>query len=341
MKKSILFVLTIVLLTFFFVQTGLAAASNPEYKIRCSLGPPENHFISEQFRDWANLIKEKTDGRVEVEIYYCQQLYKDAEVIEAIQTGAIEAGCVYTFRLATMIPEFEIFNMPMLFDTTAEEEKILNSHIGGMLAKKAETKGLKYLGWFYWPQEDLGFVSTKEIKVPGDLKGLKIRGLSVVGAKWFESLGASPAYISGAELYMAFQRGTLDAAIGQVAGMISRKQYEVAPYMICLGTSAMGSLPMINKRYFSKLPEDIQQAIIEAGTEVSAKSAEFAVNEHNKYLEQAEELKINVYFPTEEDLILWRSGVRDIWRKSYVKKPIALMLADEVLDLLGKAEYFK
>ena len=339
MKKSISFVLTIVLLTFFLVQTGLAA--DAEYKIRCSLGPPENHFISEQFRDWANLIKEKTDGRVEVELYYSQQLYKDAEVIEAIQTGAIESGCVYTFRLATMIPEFEIFNMPMLFDTTAEEEKVLNGRIGKMLANKSETKGLKYLGWFYWPQEDLGFVSTKEIKVPGDLKGLKIRGLSVVGANWFESLGASPAYISGAELYMAFQRGTLDAAIGQVAGMITRKQYEVAPYMICLGTSAMGSLPMINKRYFSKLPEDIQQAIIEASAEVTAKSAEFAVNEHKKYLEQAEELKINVYQPTEEDLVLWRSGLRDIWRKSFIKKPTALILADEVLDLLGKAEYFK
>ena len=340
MKKSILFVLTIVLLSFFLVQTGLAA--DVEYKIRCSLGPPENHFISEQFRDWANLIKEKTDGRVEVELYYSQQLYKDSQVIEAIQTGAIEAGCAYTFALATMIPEFEIFNMPMLFDTTAEQEKVLNSRIGKILANKTETKGLKYLGWFYWPQEDLGFVSTKEIKVPGDFKGLKIRGLSGVAAKWFESLGASPAYISGAELYMAFQRGTVDAANGQLAGMITRKQYEVAPYMILsVSGGSMGSLPVINKRYFSKLPEDIQQAIIEAGAEVSAKSAELALNEHDKYLKQAEELKINVYHPTEEDLILWRSGVRDIWRKSFIKKPTALILAGEVLDLLGKAEYFK
>jgi len=329
MKKSILFVLTIVLLTFFFVQIGLAA--DAEYKIRCSLGPPENHFISEQFRDWANLIKEKTNGR-----------YKDNQVIEAIQTGAIEAGCAYTFALATMIPEFEIFNLPMLFDTTAEQEKVLNSRIGKILANKTETKGLKYLGWFYWPQEDLGFVSTKEIKVPGDFKGLKIRGLSGVAANWFELLGASPAYISGAELYMAFQRGTLDAANGQLAGMITRKQYEVAPYIILsVSGGSMGSLPVINKRYFSKLPEDIQQAIIEAGAEVTAKSAEFAVNEHNKYSKQAEELKINVYQSTEQDLVLWRSGLRDIWRKSFIKKPTVLILADEALDLLGKAEDFK
>ncbi|KUK63465.1 MAG: Extracellular solute-binding protein, family 7 [Desulfotomaculum sp. 46_80] len=340
MKKSILFVLTIVLLTFFLVQTGLAA--DAEYKIRCSLGPPENHFISEQFRDWANLIKEKTDGRVEVEIYYTQQLYKDSQVIEAIQTGAIEAGCAYTFALATMIPEFEIFNMPMLFNTTAEQEKMLNSRIGKILANKTETKGLKYLGWFYWPQEDLGFVSTKEIKAPGDFKGLKIRGLSGVAAEWFKSLGASPAYISGAELYMAFQRGTVDAANGQLAGIIERKQYEVAPYMILsVSGGSMGSLPVINKKYFSKLPEDIQQAIIEASAEVTAKSAEYAVNAHNKYLEKAKELKINVYHPSEEELILWRSGVRDIWRKSFAKKPGALVLADEALDLLGKADYFK
>lgn len=339
MKKSIIFVLTIVLLTFFFVQIGLAA--DAEYKIRCSIGCPDSHFIGQQFINWANLIKEKTDGRVEVELYFNGQLYSDKDVIEAIQTGAIEAGCVYTFALATMIPEFEIFNMPMLFDTTAEEEKVLNGRIGKMLANKSETKGLKYLGWFYWPQEDLGFVSTKEIKVPGDLKGLKIRGLSVVGAKWFESLGASPAYISGAELYMGFQRGTVDAAIGQIIGLIQRKQYEVAPHMICLGTSAMGSLPMINKRYFGKLPEDIQEAIIEASAEATVSSVEYGLNVHNKLLEQAKELNINVYHPTEEDLILWRTGIRDIWRKSYVKKPIALILADEVIDLLGKAEYFK
>jgi len=339
MKKSIIFILAIVLSIFFVVETGLAA--DAEYKIRCSLGLPEQQFMAQQFKDWANLIEEKTNGRVDVEIYYSGQLYKDVAVIEAIQIGAVEAGNIYTNFIETIVPEFGIFNLPLLYDTTAELEKVFDSRVGRILVNKAESKGLKILGRFFWPQEDIAFVSTKQIKVPGDVKGLKIRATASAQADWLKSLGAAPVYISGAEMYMGFQRGTLDAALSALAGTVQRKLYEVADYTTFLGVCVTIAMPTMNKKYFDKLPEDIQQAIMEASAEMNAKSAEYAVNVHNKLLEEAKELKIDMYFPTEEELLLWRAGIRDTWRKSLAKQPGALLLADEVLDLLGKADYFK
>lgn len=339
MKKSILFVLTIVLLTFFFVQTGLAAGA--EYKIRLSLGLPEHQFMAKQFTAWANLIEEKSNGRVDVEVYYGGQLYKDVPVIEAIQTGAVEAGNVYTNFIETIVPEAAVFNLPLLYDTTAELEKAFDSNIGEIIVKKAETKGLKILARFFWPQEDIAFVSTKPIKVPGDVKGLKIRATAATQADWLKSLGAAPTYISGAEMYMGFQRGTLDAALSALAGTVERKLYEVAPYTTLLGVCVTIAMPTMNKKYFDKLPEDIQQAILEASAEMNAKAAEYAVNTHNRLLEEVKNLKAYLYYPTEEEINIWRTGVRDIWKKSLVKEPKVLVMADEVLDLLGKAEYFR
>jgi len=339
MKKSILFVLTIVLLTFFFVQTGLAA--DAEYKIRCSLGLPDQHFMTQQFKNWAGLIEEKTNGRVDVKIFYSGQLYKDVPVIEAIQVGAVEAGNIYSNFIETIVPEFGIFNLPLLYDTTAELEKIFDSRVGRILVNKAETKGLKILGRFFWPQEDIAFVSTKQIKVPEDLKGLKVRATASAQADWLKTLGAAPVYISGSEMYMGFQRGTLDAALSALAGTVQRKLYEVADYTTFLGVCVTIAMPTMNKKYFDKLPEDIQQAILEASAEMNAKSAEYAVNVSKEIVENAKELKVDMYFPTEEDLILWRDGIRGTWRKSLAKQPGALLLADEVLDLLGKADYFK
>jgi len=339
MKKIILFILVIVLSTFFLVQTGLAA--DAEYKIRCSLGLPEQQFMAREFIDWANLIEKKTNGRVDVEMYFSGQLYKDVPVIEAIQIGAVEAGNVYTNFIETIVPDFAIFNLPLLYDTTAELEKVFDSNIGRILINKAESKGLKILGRFYWPQEDIAFVSTKQIKVPGDVKGLKVRATASAQADWLKTLGAAPVYISGAEMYMGFQRGTLDSALSALAGTVERKLYEVAEYTTFLGVCVTIAMPTMNKRYFDKLPEDIQQAILEASAEMNEMSAEYAVNEHHRILEKAKELKVNMYYPTEEELLLWRAGTRDIWRKSLVKQPKVLVLADEVLDMLGKADYFK
>jgi len=339
MRKITLFILVIVLSTFFLVQTGLAA--DAEYKIRCSIGLPEHMFVAREFKDWANLIEEKTNGKVDVEIYFGGQLYKDVPVIEAIQIGAVEAGNIYSNFIESVVPELGVFNLPLLFDTTAELEKVFDSDIGKILLNKAESKGLKILGRFFWPQEDIAFVSTKQIKVPKDLKGLKVRATASAQADWLKSLGAAPVYISGSEMYMGFQRGTLDAAISALTGTVERKLYEVATYTTFLGGCSTIAMPTINKRYFSKLPEDIQQAIIEASVEMSAKSAEYAVNLHNELLGEAKELKINMYHPTEEELLLWRVGLKDTWRKSLAKQPGVLVLADGVLDLLGKADYFK
>ena len=276
-----------------------------------------------------------------MEIYYSGQLYSDVKVIEAIQVGAVEAANIYTNYLETVVPEFVIFNLPLLYDTTAELEKVFDSNIGKILINKAESKGFKILGRFLWPQEDIAFVSTKPIKVPGDVKGLKIRATASPQADWLQSLGAAPTFVTGAEMYMGFQRGTLDASLSALAATVERKLYEVAPYTTFLGVCVTIGMPTMNKKYFDKLPEDIQKAIMEASAEMNAASAEYAVNTHNRLLEEVKELPATLYFPTEEELKIWKAGIKDVWKKSLAKQPEALVLVDEVLDLLGKSEYFK
>jgi len=338
LKKSIIFILVVVLSTFFLVQTGLAAGA--EYKIRFTTGFPDYHYMAKQFTELGNLIEEKTDGRVKVEIYYGGQLYKDNQAIEAVQTEMIEAGAVHTFLLSTIVPEFEIFNLPLLFNTTSEVFKVY-SHFKDIFVKKLEEKNLVILAGICDSSEQFCLISKKVIKRPEDLRGLKIRATSNVCAEWFKTFGAEPGYISGAELYMALQRGTMNAAGSQLAGLIQRKQYEVANNATMLPWIANMAIAVINRKYLAKLPEDIQQGILEAGSEVSANSVEYVVSEANKLKEKAIELNINVYNPTEEDLIIWRSGMKEMWRKSYAKKPIVLVMANEVIDLLDKAEHFK
>ena len=204
--------------------------------MRVSVSTPENHFQTKQFAEWCRLIEQNSKGEIKAQLYHSAQLFRDNEVIKAIQTGGIEGGNAFAMYMENqLVPAMKVLQMPFLFDTLEEALRVLHSEIGESWKKAAEQKGVKLLGLVSFPSPDgEGLCTVKPVKVPADVKGMVLRTIGPELAAMMKKWGAGPSFLTGAEVYMALQRGTLNGAIASIPSYNERKLYEVAPYIIML-----------------------------------------------------------------------------------------------------------
>src|SRR5947208_3655362 len=120
------------------------------------------------------LAEERTKGRVKVEVYPNSSLFKDGEEMEALQLGSVQMLAPSVAKFGPLgVREFEVFDLPYIFDTFAELHKVTEGNVGKLLFQKLESKGVT--GLAFWDNGFKDFSANRSIKVPADYKGLKMR----------------------------------------------------------------------------------------------------------------------------------------------------------------------
>src|SRR4051794_12249323 len=156
------------------------------------------------------LAEERTKGRVKIEVYPNSQLFKDGEEMEALQLGSVQMLAPSLAKFGPLgVREFEVFDLPYMFDDYADLHKVTDGAVGAALFKKLETKGI--VGLAYWDNGFKVMSANKAIRVPADYKGLKMRIQSskVLGDQ-MKALGAIPQVMAFSEVYQALQTGVVD-----------------------------------------------------------------------------------------------------------------------------------
>src|SRR5207237_6939598 len=120
------------------------------------------------------LAEARTKGAVKVEVYANSALYKDKEEMEALQLGAVQMLAPSLAKFGPLgVKEFEVFDLPYLFDNYAELHKVTEGPVGQALLKKLEPKGI--IGLAYWDNGFKDMSANKPLRKPEDLRGLKMR----------------------------------------------------------------------------------------------------------------------------------------------------------------------
>src|SRR5947208_7795881 len=120
------------------------------------------------------LAEERTKGRVKVEVYPNSSLFKDGEEMEALQLGSVQMLAPSVAKFGPLgVREFEVFDLPYIFDSFAELHKVTEGSVGKLLFQKLESKGI--VGLAYWDNGFKDFSANKALKLPADVKGLKMR----------------------------------------------------------------------------------------------------------------------------------------------------------------------
>ncbi len=184
-------------------------------------------YGSERF---AELVSEKTGGRIAVEVYPASQIASGAKAIEFVQMGTLDIALESTMAAENFIPEIGVLNLPFLFENADQAFSVLDGDVGNELRAAAEAKGFKILCWMYNGFRDISN-SVKPITAPEDLKGLKIRvPESQVFLKTFETLGGVPTPMAISEVFTAMQLKTVDGQENPSAIFVNNKYNEVNDY---------------------------------------------------------------------------------------------------------------
>jgi tripartite ATP-independent transporter DctP family solute receptor len=222
---------------------------------------------AEASNKFAELVEEKTDGRVQIVVGESAQFGDDVEALTNMRLGTVAFSANSQGATSGVVPEFGVIGLPFLFKDLPQAWAVLDGPVGDELAEAAEAKGLVLLA--LW-DNGIRQVSnnTRPITRPEDLEGIKLRTPpDPITVDIFEALGASPTPLAFSELYIALQQGVVDGQENPLMNIYSSKLYEVQKY-ITMTAHKYESTPLFASKvvWDTFSPED-QAAILEAAAE--------------------------------------------------------------------------
>jgi len=301
-------------------------------KIKLAHVVPATHAYHKGYVKFKNLVEERTDGKVEVTIFPHGTLGGDVQAADSVQMGIAQMALTGTFSLYDHNPKWAMMDLPYLFETYDEVDKIITGPIGKELLAKEVGKAY-VLGFM-----ENGFRHVSNSKRPintlADMKGLKIRTMKApVHVSAFKAMGASPTPMPFGELYTAMQTGVVDGEENPPSLFYAVKFYEVQKYYSLTYHTYLAGLTLINKPFFDALAPDIQKIIRESFNE----AAEFQRNLVRK--DDAEKLellkdKIAVNQLSKEEIDKFREATKPVY-KDWADK-IGKDFLNKTLKTLGR-----
>jgi C4-dicarboxylate-binding protein DctP len=253
------------------------------------------------------LVEARTNGAVKVEVYPNSSLYKDKEEMEALQLGAVQMLAPSLAKFGPLgVKEFEVFDLPYLFDNYSDMHKVTQGPVGKGLLKKLEPKGI--LGLAYWDNGFKVMSANRPLHRPEDFKGLKMRvqqGSRVLESQ-MRALGAIPQAMAFSEVYQALQTGVVDGTENPPSNLYTQKMYEVQKHVTVSNHGYLGYAVIVNKKFWDGLPANIRKTLEQAMKEATDFTNDIAKKENDDAMEAVRKSgKSEIYTLTPADKFAW------------------------------------
>lgn len=249
---------------------GDTAGSGDKMVLRYAEIHPADYPTTKAAAKFSELVKEKTNGRIQVDVYDSAQLGDEKASIEQLQYGGIDFTRVSITPLAEFNKSLNALSLPYLYRDVDHMWKVLDGDIGADFLKSMESSGIVGLSWFDAGARNF-YNSQREIKSVSDLSGLKIRVQeSALMMDTVKALGASPTPMAYGEVYSGLQTNVIDGAENNWPSYESTSHYEVAKYYVLDEHNRIPEMQLASKATMDKLSAD-DQAIIRECAQESAK----------------------------------------------------------------------
>ena len=247
---------------------GLAHAQ-PATKLTLGHGAAPGNPRHEAAVLFADRVKAKTNGRIEIQVAHSAQLGDDAAMVTALRSGTLDMSANSQGAMANVVPEYSALGLPFLFSDVHKAWQLLDGPVGEELAKRTAAKGMVVLG--YWDNGIRHVTNSKRaVKSPADMKGLKIRTPpDTMTVDIMQALGADTQQIKFAELYVALQQGVVDGQENPLANIASAKLYEVQKHLTLTGHKYESNPFVVSKRTWDRLNPADQKIFTEAAAEAT------------------------------------------------------------------------
>lgn len=285
--------LFILIFSMIFCFTGCTTASDGKRIVRIAHSQSETHPDHIGLLAFEKYVEENLEDKYDVQIFPNELLGTSVKAIELTQTGAIDFVVCSTGNLETFDSIYSIFSIPYLFDSTeAYYTAMEDNAIRNEIYTATESSGFEAVTWL-----DAGtrnFYTTKPVKSPEDLKGLKLRvQQSPSNVSMVKAFGAAAAPMSFGEVYTAIQQGVIDGAENNELALTNNKHGEVAKYYVYDRHQMVPDMLVGNLKFLNSLSSEERQVFDNAArlcTQVERQEWSVQVDEAKK---QAEAMGVN------------------------------------------------
>ena len=243
---------------------------------------PDSNYHAANARAFAEDVKAATGGALELKVQTNSILLKRPEVKRGVQQGLVPIGDVLLASMANDDPMFEIDNIPFLAPSMDESEKLWKLS-RSLIAERLDGMGLVLLYGTPWPPQ--GIYTKKPVESLDDFKGAKLRAVNAAVARMAQLMGAVPTTIQVSEVPQAFSTNVIDMMMTSSATGVDTAAWDYTEYYYDVQASSPFHVAFMNKRSFTRLPEDQQKALMSAGMKAEARGWTMAKEQNQKFVD--------------------------------------------------------
>lgn len=314
-RKTKIFVVAMALV-FALAACGGGAEGNGEEQFNLIAGhqlAPDTPF-DQGLDEFAELVEEKTEGQVTVQVQPAAQAGSEADMFQAMQEGgAVDVGIIAPGSIGEFVPESNILSMPFLVTSREQRDAVIEGEpaetIEQLIEEQTGVHTMSYFGggirnmFFNQPADSMEDVQGRLFRVQP----------SAILTDSFGAIGLNPSVISYDELYNGLQQGVIDGAENESIFVIAENFYEPAPHGLLTQHEVTIRPLMISQATLEELPDDLEQAVLEAGAEAAEFERELEAQEDDQAFEELQE-ELDMTFQEPDDLDQALEAVEPVWQ---------------------------
>ena len=277
---------------------------------------------------FAELVEQKSGGKIKVRIFPGGQLGGDLQNVSALQGGTLDLMVLNAGLLVGIVKDFAVLDFPFVFSTAEEADAVVDGPVGKKLFDKLPDKGLVGLGYF-----ELGFRNVTNSKRPiakwEDFSGIKLRVIqSPLFIDLFNTLGANSVAMPFPEVYTALEQRVIDGQENPVTVIFDTKFQEVQKYLSLTRHIYNAQSVLLSKRTWDKLSAEERTIIQDALNEAKAYQRQVSREKNTQMLDAVKKAGMQVNEVAPQEIARIREKIKPVVDK-YTKE-VGQTLADEV-----------
>jgi tripartite ATP-independent transporter DctP family solute receptor len=272
-------------------------SSGGQLVLKLGHGLDQNHPVHQAMLQMAEILQEKSNGSVRLQVFPNGQLGSETDCIEQLQRGALAMTKTSAAPMESFIPEMALFGVPYAFRDEEQCWSVLEGEIGKQLLAAGQRVGLR--GLCYYDAGSRNFYTIdKPVLTPKDLQGLKIRvQKSKTAMDMVEALGGAPTPIPWGELYTALQQKMVDGAENNPPSFYSNRHSEVCKHLTMNEHTRVPDILLCSEKVWQKLSPQVQQWVQESADESSRFQRQLWKEKTVEALAEVEKEGVTVYYP--------------------------------------------
>lgn len=258
---------------------------------------------------FAERIKQRTNGKIQITVYNAGQLGSARQMIESVKTGALT---ILIAGVGGWNPILDTVNLPYLFRDAEHADKVWNGPIGEEWNRRLVRTGVRVNGYVFRGYRNCTFTKLP-VRTPADMKGVKLRvSESAVNLETWQAVGAKPTPMAWSEVYLALQQGGIDGQENPTDTNIKNSMFEVQKYLVLTGHVMGQGWFQMNDKVWQDVTPETQKVWKDTWNEVTLEIRKEVL---------ADELKNQEFWRTKggevitPDVAAFRAAMKDVWKK--------------------------